>query len=617
MGSCCLLSMEQTTPTMGSRTVEERDTHSDLEHSEGEDTFDEEPKKPMILKKNSKFSEELVSGLLKNLNPGVTYKLDPKTESELINVMNKKVSSEVSISDEISENESETLATFEDQPDKSHVMSSSTKNRVQVPKNRRPPSKLFSQDDLLKIISDNGMDKDEVNFDDLISEGLDNTEDDDDGFNELFTNLKETEDIKVEEETSIDNDFNSLLIENEICEDNEPNNGTTDVDPFESLIQDSLEQDVGSYLVDLNPDTTDDLLDLGGIQSNDEREKNGQGMQISIDNLLLDIENEKIMETKKCEKTDTMQTDTQNNTDLVENKPIDDISESHQESSPERIEDGLKNIFPTEQKQSDNQGILEIKPKLRLEDKLLKDRTITEEINCLSEETSSSRTDMQKKRYEDEIKSLKMQLNSVRISSANEIASLEKEIEKMQDEYAKQDESFNELQTKYDESERNNKELYIQLDLKQTENLGNVSSCESTANEDLDPKSEFSITEKDDLLFQVLQLNDKVVSQDALLAELKEDNIVLRSQNKSLLDSGNNKMSKIKAKFSSLGGGDPESLLTDSFVWEDPSDIRKKLLQVEEELEDQKEVNSQLKSYVGDVLVNIMLKNPQILEKRQ
>merc|ERR1712106_817159 len=101
---------------------------------------------------------------------------------------------------------------------------------------------------------------------------------------------KETEDTKVEEETSIDNDFNSLLIENEICEDNEPNNGTTDVDPFESLIQDSLEQDVGSCLVDLNPDTTDDLLDLGGIQSNDEREKNGQGMQISIDNLLLDIE---------------------------------------------------------------------------------------------------------------------------------------------------------------------------------------------------------------------------------------------------------------------------------------------------------------------------------------
>jgi len=34
------------------------------------------------------------------------------------------------------------------------------------------------------------------------------------------------------------------------------------------------------------------------------------------------------------------------------------------------------------------------------------------------------------------------------------------------------------------------------------------------------------------------------------------------------------------------------------------------------ELEEQKEVNKQLKTYVGEVLVKIMVKNPHMLEKR-
>ena len=37
---------------------------------------------------------------------------------------------------------------------------------------------------------------------------------------------------------------------------------------------------------------------------------------------------------------------------------------------------------------------------------------------------------------------------------------------------------------------------------------------------------------------------------------------------------------------------------------------------LEQELEDQKEVNKQLKAYVGDVLINIIVQNPDILEKK-
>ena len=45
-------------------------------------------------------------------------------------------------------------------------------------------------------------------------------------------------------------------------------------------------------------------------------------------------------------------------------------------------------------------------------------------------------------------------------------------------------------------------------------------------------------------------------------------------------------------------------------------EISRQVADLERELEDQREVNAQLKSYVGEVLVNIMLKNPQILERK-
>ena len=49
---------------------------------------------------------------------------------------------------------------------------------------------------------------------------------------------------------------------------------------------------------------------------------------------------------------------------------------------------------------------------------------------------------------------------------------------------------------------------------------------------------------------------------------------------------------------------------------EGPGEAGKRVVALERELEDQREVNAQLKAYVGEVLVNIMLKNPQILERK-
>jgi len=119
---------------------------------------------------------------------------------------------------------------------------------------------------------------------------------------------------------------------------------------------------------------------------------------------------------------------------------------------------------------------------------------------------------------------------------------------------------------------------------------------------------------EEEMMNTVQRLTDRVQNQDQELAEAKEDNIVLRSQVKSLKE-GKEKDGREGGRFRLFGGGKDSSPAGGDDQSEDPQDIRVKLRQVKQELSDQKEVNSQLKQYVGEVLVNIMVKNPQILEK--
>merc|ERR1712176_1499186 len=115
-----------------------------------------------------------------------------------------------------------------------------------------------------------------------------------------------------------------------------------------------------------------------------------------------------------------------------------------------------------------------------------------------------------------------------------------------------------------------------------------------------------------ELLIQLKHLSARVEAQDTSLAELKEENTVLKIQNQNLLESLNRVNSqktslfrKSSKVFQSL---EPQDL--------DESAERKKLFLLEQELEVQKEVNKQLKAYVGDVLINIIVQNPEILEKK-
>merc|ERR1712059_200098 len=123
------------------------------------------------------------------------------------------------------------------------------------------------------------------------------------------------------------------------------------------------------------------------------------------------------------------------------------------------------------------------------------------------------------------------------------------------------------------------------------------------------------LAREQELLLSFDQLASKVEEQDSQLAETKEDNIVLRSQIRSLreaLEASREKGNHFRGIF----GGRGISPRVEVDMWEDPADIRARSRGLQKELGEQKEVNKQLKAYVGEVLVNIMVKNPQMLEKK-
>jgi len=115
------------------------------------------------------------------------------------------------------------------------------------------------------------------------------------------------------------------------------------------------------------------------------------------------------------------------------------------------------------------------------------------------------------------------------------------------------------------------------------------------------------------LVNTVEKLTTRIQTQDQDLAETKEDNRILRSQVKHLKEE-RVKDSREGGRFNLFGGGKSEAALDDDSRFEDPSDIRIRLKAKDKELNEQLQVNLQLKQYVDKVLINVMAKNPQLLE---
>jgi len=131
------------------------------------------------------------------------------------------------------------------------------------------------------------------------------------------------------------------------------------------------------------------------------------------------------------------------------------------------------------------------------------------------------------------------------------------------------------------------------------ENVNTLAVKEETDNEE-------EMRRKDrekELLKTVENLSRKVADQDQLIAEVKEDNICLKKQLKEV------SMKDSKGGFRLFGKENVSNKI------EDPQDLRSRLRLTEKQLMEQVDVNNQLKAYMGDVLMNVMSSNPQILEK--
>jgi len=112
---------------------------------------------------------------------------------------------------------------------------------------------------------------------------------------------------------------------------------------------------------------------------------------------------------------------------------------------------------------------------------------------------------------------------------------------------------------------------------------------------------------EEELLMTVKTLSERVANQDQQMAELKEDNILLKKQLKEMA------IKETKTTSFRIFGGTGKENISNRI--EDPQDIRSRLRLVEKQLLEQVEANNQMKQYMGDVLVNVMTNNPQILEK--
>ena len=104
-----------------------------------------------------------------------------------------------------------------------------------------------------------------------------------------------------------------------------------------------------------------------------------------------------------------------------------------------------------------------------------------------------------------------------------------------------------------------------------------------------------SESKEEELLSEIKILKERVKVQDKMLDEIREENRRLNNDNNGIQDAVENRNADKTNK---------------------EKDLEQRIMLLEHELEDQKEVHKQLKAYVGEVLCNVMMTNPQILERK-
>ena len=90
-------------------------------------------------------------------------------------------------------------------------------------------------------------------------------------------------------------------------------------------------------------------------------------------------------------------------------------------------------------------------------------------------------------------------------------------------------------------------------------------------------------------------LKERVKVQDEIIDEMRIENTRLSNDNKGIEEAVEH------------GNADKNN---------GEKDLKQKIILLEHELDDEREVHKQLKAYVGEVLSNVMMTNPQVLERK-
>eukprot|EP00092_Neocalanus_flemingeri_P006806 GFUD01007350.1.p1 GENE.GFUD01007350.1~~GFUD01007350.1.p1 ORF type:complete len:381 (-),score=128.23 GFUD01007350.1:55-1197(-) len=188
---------------------------------------------------------------------------------------------------------------------------------------------------------------------------------------------------------------------------------------------------------------------------------------------------------------------------------------------------------------------------------------------------------LEERTYQDKIEALNKLLIEERSSFQHDLKKKEIEASKLKAEIEKLREKVKIIETDKDAAEEKIFNLFEKQKI----------------NSHITEVKEMSLDRETELISQITILKEKIEVQDDIILEIQEDNTLIRNKNVGILD---------KKKNINYNSDDEDK----------PEDPKQKIVLLENELEDQKEVSEKLKAYVGDVLENIMVTNPQMLERK-
>merc|ERR1711892_335867 len=179
---------------------------------------------------------------------------------------------------------------------------------------------------------------------------------------------------------------------------------------------------------------------------------------------------------------------------------------------------------------------------------------------------------------EEKIRALTQEMSSERQFFQEQVIQYEEDMANLREEVKNLKQSLSKIETEKNVADQ--KILNLEREIVE---LGSV------AKDELKEKEE-------EFIFQIQASKEKVKAQENMINELNDEICKLKEAKSNKVIEENNVHSCLESK---------------------PDDPSQKIILLENKLEDQKAVSDKLKAYVGEVLENVMISNPAVLERKQ